>query len=64
MAIIELEFYEQRETKNTVRFQEEVDINEFPMIGTLYVQKDALRDIGWEPGEILYVQLSLASDKA
>lgn len=35
-------FTVERETKNTLRFQEEVQPGEQPVIGTLYVQKTAL----------------------
>jgi len=41
---IRLRFKRERETKNTVRFEEEVsDSGEPPVIGTLYLQKWALK---------------------
>jgi len=38
-----IEFAKERETKNTIRYQEQGDA---PMIGTLYIQKLALKSIG------------------
>jgi hypothetical protein len=39
----------EKETKNAVRYQED---SEFPMIGTLYVQKSTFKDHGSIPAEI------------
>jgi len=42
-----VEFVQERETKNTVRFQEqESPRGDPPVIGTLYLQKWALRRLG------------------
>lgn len=38
-------FVREKETKNTIRFQEEVGENP-PIIGTLYVQKFAVNKLG------------------
>jgi len=38
----ELTFEQEKETKNTVRFQEVVKDGEQPVIGPLYIQKHAL----------------------
>ena len=43
---MELRFYFEKETKNTIRFQEDVS-DGAPVIGSLYVQKDYLDDIGY-----------------
>lgn len=44
MAKITITFDKERDTKNTVRFQEQND--QAPVIGTLYVQKWALNQLG------------------
>ena len=47
MAEVSAEFAFERETKNTVRFQEaESPDGDPPIIGTLYVQKWVLRRLG------------------
>lgn len=47
MAEIEVKLRKERETKNTVRFEEiESESGEPPVIGTLYLQKWALKRIG------------------
>lgn len=45
VSTMELEFIAERVTKNTVRFAE-VEHDGVTAVGTLYVQKHALRDIG------------------
>ena len=49
---VELRFNMERETKNTVRFQEVTAPGEedTAQIGTLYVQKKALRELGYDFG--------------
>lgn len=39
-------FVRERETKNTIRYQKVVANGDVERIGTLYVQKWALRDLG------------------
>jgi hypothetical protein len=39
-------FTRERETKNTMRYQEDVAPGDQPAIGTLYIQKHALKDLG------------------
>lgn len=39
MARYELTFKKERETKNTVRFQEEAEPGKPQIVGTLYIQK-------------------------
>ncbi len=48
--MIEAIFDRERETKNTVRFEERVG-DDPPIIGTLYIQKWALRRLG-EPSNL------------
>ena len=44
---VRVTFKRERETKNTVRYEEQVsDSGEPPMIGTLYLQKWALKRLG------------------
>ena len=54
---MERRFMFEKETKNTVRF-EEIDEGEGLMIGNLYVQKDALDEMGWN-GEELVVTIDI-----
>ena len=51
----ELTFEREKETKNTVRFQEVVSDGEQPVIGPLYVQKHAL---GSEPPKTVTLTIS------
>ena len=43
--MLELSFERERETKNTVRYEEQVT-DEPPVVGTLYLQKYALNRLG------------------
>ena len=43
---LSLTFKRERETKNTVRFQEEQREGATPSIGALYLQKPAAQDLG------------------
>jgi len=56
---IDLTFAEERETKGTFRFAEVLadDLDE-PKIGTLYVRKSTLRNLGWERGHTLSVSVT------
>lgn len=57
-------FEMERETKNTVRFQEVTGSKFDPTeIGTLYVQKNCLKRIGYKEGQMLEVNLSVSEDK-
>jgi hypothetical protein len=51
-------FVMERETKNTVRFNEEVSGHEQPSIGVLYVQKHLLQALKITTGDKLVVTLS------
>ncbi len=50
---------EEKQTKNTVRFAEEA---EAPKIGTLYVPKATLQEIGYKPGMLLRMELKAAPE--
>ena len=43
-------FVFEKETKNTIRF-EEVECDDVQMVGSIYVQKDALYEMGWDGDE-------------
>lgn len=51
--------YEEKQTKNTVRFTED---SETPKIGTLYVPKTTLREIGYKSGMLLRMELKAAPE--
>ena len=56
-----IEFESERSTKNAVKFTEVVrDDQSAPKIGTLYVKKDTLRELGWEKGSRLSVTLEIS----
>lgn len=56
--VIEIEFKPEKETKNTVKFQEQVPAGRMvEYVGTLYVQKHTLQEIGWSEGRVLRVSL-------
>lgn len=53
-----LTFAFERETKNTIRFAEQVeDQLDTPSIGTIYVAKAALKQMGWKQGQQLTLTL-------
>lgn len=53
-------FRQERVTKNTIKFSEVlVSDLDAPKIGALYVQKAALKEIGWSDGAELEVQLEV-----
>lgn len=56
-----LTFVVDRETKNTVRFNE--DTKGAPVIGVLYVQKHGLEAIGYKTGDPLVVTVSTKEEK-
>jgi hypothetical protein len=54
----EISFTFEKETKNTLRFTEDVASNlDTPAIGTLYVQKGTLKELGYKDGSKLHVTL-------
>ena len=53
-------FESERVTKNAVRFKEmESDLKE-PQIGTLYMKKSTLREMGWNENQLLVVSVEIA----
>ena len=53
--------YEEKQTKNTVRFTED---SETPKLGSIYVPKATLREIGYKSGMALHVAMAAESDTA
>ena len=54
-----LTFAFERETKNTIRFSEQVeDQLDTPSIGTIYVAKAALKQMGWKQGQEIVLSVS------
>ena len=49
----------EKETKNTMRFQEVVNENETPVCGTIYVQKSALKDMKYETGNQIEIEIKV-----
>lgn len=54
-------FESERVTKNAVRFAEVLksDLDE-PRIGTLYMKKSTLREMGWNENQLLVVSVEIA----
>ncbi len=44
--MIELKFVKEKDTKNTIRFAEQERDDGPPVVGTLYIQKYALKQLG------------------
>lgn len=57
MQTLKTFFIEDRETKNTVKFNEEPE--EAPLIGALYIQKHALRRLGYKKGDFIQVTIEI-----
>ena len=54
MAKTTVRFEMEKETKNTIRFKETVgSILDTPKIGTIYVPKSTLKEVGYEVGKAL-----------
>ena len=51
--------HEEKQTKNTIRFTEN---SETPKIGTLYIPKATLQELGYKSGMALHVAMA-AGDK-
>ena len=49
----------EKETKNTIRFQEVVQKDANPIIGPLYVQKSALEALKYEEGKELEIDITI-----
>ena len=55
---ITLVFKEERDTKNTIRFTEQVNDNlDSQKIGTIYVAKSTLKELGWARGNALTITI-------
>ena len=53
--------YEEKQTKNTVRFTEN---SETPKIGTLYIPKATLQELGYKSGMALHVAIAAGGKTA
>lgn len=57
MKTIKFEF--EKETKNTIRFKEVLaDPLDPAVIGTMYIPKATLKDIGWSQGKYLVLNVT------
>lgn len=56
---MQIKFEQERETKNTIRFQELAPDVESQKIGTLYVKKSVLKELGYSEDKTLIVELSV-----
>ena len=54
---MQITFVEAKETKGTFKFEEIIGSMAEPKIGTLYVRKNTLKELGWEPGTPLTIVL-------
>lgn len=54
---MKLNFVPEKETKNTIRFQEDTFDTDNITIGSLYVQKHALKNMGWKHGDTLTITI-------
>lgn len=60
MSEIKVTFGIDRETKNTIRFNEVTEnFLDTPKVGTIYVPKATLKELGYEPGKQLHMTLSI-----
>lgn len=51
-------FEMEKDTKNTIRFKEIVEGPlDVPKVGTVYVPKVTLKELGYEPGKKLHMEL-------
>lgn len=57
-----IRFKQEKVTKNTVRFTEVIADMDTPVIGTLYVQKYALKEIGYKEGQPLKVTMEVVDE--
>lgn len=52
-------FTKEKETKNTIRFIENTEGQSETVLGTVYVPKSSLKEIGWSEGKNLVIELSV-----
>ncbi|MBR0411515.1 MAG: hypothetical protein IJI25_11055 [Eubacterium sp.] len=56
-------FKQERVTKNTIKFAEVLDNSlDAAKIGSLYVQKATLKELGWQDGQELTVELAVGKE--
>lgn len=61
---MKVEFTKEKVTKNTIRFTEVLPTElDTPKIGSLYVQKGTLKDLGWQDGMNLVVELTVKGEQ-
>jgi len=49
-----MRFEKERETKGAVRYQE---VSDSPAVGTLYIRKDHLKELGLDGAEVIEVEI-------
>jgi hypothetical protein len=54
-----IEFVEERETKNAIRFQEQVRPGKGVVVGVLYLKKEALERMSWKSGQTVKATFSV-----
>lgn len=47
----------EKDTKNTIRFKESVGPLDVPKLGTVYVPKPTVKEVGYEIGQQLHVDI-------
>lgn len=58
-----VEFTQEKVTKNTIRFTEVLaDELDTAKVGTIYVQKGTLKELGWKEGSKLIVELNVEAE--
>ena len=57
-----VEFKVERETKNTIRFAEEVAPGNDPKIGVIYIPKGTLAEVKWVDGDRIGLSLTVVKD--
>ena len=53
-------FEMEKTTKNTIRFAEIMDSElDAPKIGPVYIPKSTLKELGWEEGNVLVIEVKV-----
>lgn len=56
---MKITFEMEKATKNTIRFMEQLESElAAPKIGTIYIPKSTLGELGWKEGDTLTIELS------